>query len=78
MMAGSSAPQLFLLEGEGTRLRDLTHKIAGHDVPKQFCRIVGEATLLEQTLQRAALVVPPESISPGINASLSGPSQVGQ
>lgn len=56
---GKLRTAIILAGGEGTRLRDLTHKIAGHDVPKQFCRIVGETTLLEQTLQRAALVVPP-------------------
>jgi mannose-1-phosphate guanylyltransferase len=50
---------IILAGGEGARLRSLTNKIAGYDVPKQFCRLVGDTTLLEQTRQRVSLVVPP-------------------
>lgn len=52
-----------LAGGEGSRLRSLTRKIAGHDIPKQFCSIFGSETLLEQTLRRAALAIEPELTS---------------
>lgn len=42
--------------GDGTRLRSLTRQIFGHDTPKQFCVLTGSTTLLEQALQRAALM----------------------
>jgi mannose-1-phosphate guanylyltransferase len=51
-----------LAGGEGSRLCSLTRKIAGHDVPKQFCNVLGEESLLEQTLRR---------ISPGIEQRLT-------
>ena len=44
--------------GDGTRLRSLTREIAGDDRPKQFSRILGEATLLDQTISRVGLSVP--------------------
>ena len=40
------------------RLRSLTREIAGDERPKQFCRILGEATLLDQTISRVGLSVP--------------------
>jgi len=51
---------IVLTGGEGSRLRDLTRRIAGHDVPKQFCQLIGSSTLLEQTMGRVALSVRPE------------------
>ena len=49
-----------LAGGEGKRLRSLTTRIAGDDRPKQFCALLGEKTLLEQTVRRADLIVPRE------------------
>jgi len=43
---------VILAGGEGTRLRSMTRTIAGDDRPKQFCPLVDERTLLEQTRQR--------------------------
>lgn len=40
---------VILAGGDGRRLLPLTRKIAGDDMPKQFCTIVGDGTLLEQT-----------------------------
>lgn len=54
---------VILAGGEGSRLRSLTRKIAGHDIPKQFCPIFGSETLLGQTLQRVALGIEPELTS---------------
>jgi len=49
---------LVLAAGEGTRLRSLTTGADGVAVPKQFCRIRGEASLLQTALRRAGRVVP--------------------
>src|SRR5580700_2930559 len=43
---------VLLAGGDGTRLRDLTVRIAGDDRPKQFCPIVGTESLLRQTRAR--------------------------
>jgi mannose-1-phosphate guanylyltransferase len=46
---------VILAGGDGTRLKSLTRKIAGDERPKQFCSVLGSATLLEETQRRAAL-----------------------
>jgi mannose-1-phosphate guanylyltransferase len=38
----------------------LTRRITGAPIPKQYCRIIGERSLLEATLERVGCVVPPE------------------
>ncbi len=43
---------VLLAGGEGTRLQSLTRRIAGDVRPKQFCRILGEESLLTQTRRR--------------------------
>ena len=48
---------VILAGGDGTRLRSMTRAIAGDDRPKQFCSLLGEHTLLEQTRRRAALSI---------------------
>ncbi len=48
---------MILAGGEGVRLRGLTTAITGDDRPKQFCAVVGRRTLVEQTRDRAALIV---------------------
>src|SRR5437867_13125192 len=53
---------LVLAGGEGVRLRPLTRRIAGDERPKQFCKIVGDATILEQTVTRAETVIPSDQI----------------
>jgi mannose-1-phosphate guanylyltransferase len=57
----SERTAIILAGGEGTRLRSLTRKIYGAEVPKQFCPILGNETLWERTRQRAALSVAPEA-----------------
>ena len=49
---------VILAGGDGTRLRSLTRAIAGDDRPKQFCPILSNETLLDQTRRRVALAVP--------------------
>ena len=58
--AGQSEWAVILAGGDGSRLRSLTRKITGDERPKQFCHILGEGTLLEQTRRRVALEIAPE------------------
>lgn len=58
--AQASPWALVLAGGDGTRLRSLTRQISGDERPKQFCRVLSGQTLLEQTLQRSARLVPPD------------------
>jgi mannose-1-phosphate guanylyltransferase len=53
---------LVLAAGEGSRLRALTTKPCGTAVPKQFCSLQGERTLLEDALARARGLIAPERI----------------
>lgn len=46
--------------GDGVRLRPLTRALTGDDRPKQFCRVLGEKTLLARTRDRAARTVRPD------------------
>ena len=49
---------IILAGGEGKRLRSLTRRL-GYDVPKQFCPLLEQETLLQLTLRRVALAVDP-------------------
>jgi mannose-1-phosphate guanylyltransferase len=51
---------IILAGGDGTRLRELTRRIVGYDVPKQFCPLFGDASMLERTRSRVALAIPPK------------------
>ena len=46
-----------LAGGEGRRLNSVTTALTGEPTPKQFCRLLGPNTLLEDTRQRLAGVV---------------------
>jgi mannose-1-phosphate guanylyltransferase len=50
---------IVLAGGDGTRLRELTRQIAGDDRPKQFCPLVGDGTLIDETRRRVAFSVAP-------------------
>jgi mannose-1-phosphate guanylyltransferase len=50
---------VILAGGDGTRLRALTRRISGDDRPKQFCAVLGGASLLELTRRRAAQLINP-------------------
>jgi len=49
-----------LAGGQGTRLRPLVERIHADGRPKQYAVLVGERSLLDQTLDRAALLIPPD------------------
>lgn len=51
---------VILAGGDGTRLKTLTRRIAGDERPKQFCLLLGRATLIEETRGRAPLELAPE------------------
>ena len=53
---------VILAGGDGTRLQKLTRVICGDDRPKQFCPLVGNDTLLEETRKRAERSMPREQI----------------
>ena len=48
---------IILAGGNATRLLPLTRRTSGRPIPKQFCPIIGERTLLAQTRCRVALKV---------------------
>lgn len=63
MSETSTQPRLWALVlagGDGRRLRELTERLAGRPIPKQYCRITGDRSMLEATLHRIAPLVPPE------------------
>src|SRR5437764_1273087 len=51
---------LVLAGGDGTRLQELTRLIAGAPIPKQYCRIHGDESLLQATVSRIASLVSTE------------------
>lgn len=51
---------LVLAGGDGMRLRELTEMLAGEPIPKQYCRITGDRSMLEATLARIAPLVAAE------------------
>jgi mannose-1-phosphate guanylyltransferase len=56
---GNAAPNdewaVILAGGDGSRLKTLTRQITGDERPKQFCSVMGGATLLEETQRRSVL-----------------------
>src|SRR6202790_4239075 len=62
MTISSNSWAIVLAGGEGTRLQSLTTDDSGDPVPKQFCSLRGEQSLLAETLQRAAWIVEPNRI----------------
>jgi mannose-1-phosphate guanylyltransferase len=58
---------VILAGGDGQRLRSYIHRTAGRECPKQFFRILGTTTLLEQTLARVWLRFAPERTLTAVN-----------
>jgi len=56
-MSAHHKPWIVVLAGgEGTRLGPLTRALYGRELPKQFAVLAGERSLLQQTIERAALM----------------------
>jgi mannose-1-phosphate guanylyltransferase len=51
---------IVLAAGEGTRLAPVTRLLYGHDLPKQFAALNSDRTLLQETMARLGMIVPPE------------------
>jgi len=51
---------LVLAGGDGKRLLPLTTRLTGTPTPKQFCRLTGDRSLFESTLDRIAPLIPAE------------------
>ena len=62
---------LLLAGGDGTRLQDLTMEIWGTPIPKQYCRLYNNASLLEATLARTRLYTSNDNIHVIINRNHS-------
>lgn len=64
---GVETVALLLAGGDGTRLHDLTREISGAPIPKQYCRLYNNTSLLEATLARTRLYTFKEKIHIIIN-----------
>jgi len=51
---------IILAGGDGRRLSSYTRQLTGRPTPKQFCRLIGRKSLLQQTMERLSLIVDPE------------------
>jgi mannose-1-phosphate guanylyltransferase len=51
---------IVLAAGRGTRLAAVTRTLCGRDLPKQFVALTSSRTLLQETMDRIAPLVPPE------------------
>src|ERR1700704_2951325 len=50
---------LALAGGEGVRLSDYVHRRFGRHIPKQYCCLLGDRSMLEHTLDRLNQLTPP-------------------
>ena len=53
---------IILAGGDGLRLGSLTYRVTGQQIPKQFCPLLGNTTMLEATIRRGSLAFPSRAI----------------
>lgn len=53
---------IILAGGEGERLKGFVREQFGSAIPKQFCAFCGRRSMLERTIKRARLLIPPERL----------------
>ncbi len=63
----SNYAAIILAGGEGVRLSSFTRKVFGYHLPKQFCPLFEGKTLLEQTMRRISLLIPPSQTITALN-----------
>lgn len=61
-MNGGGTWALVLAAGDGRRLHSLTTDAQGISIPKQYCSLHGDLSLLEQALYRARSITAPERV----------------
>jgi mannose-1-phosphate guanylyltransferase len=71
----SNRVALLLSGGDGRRLQELTTKIAGTPIPKQYCRLLPGSSLFEAAVSRARLFAPQERIYAVINERHLSPAK---
>ena len=57
--ADSNYSAVILAGGDGVRLSSYAREVYGYHLPKQFCPLFEGETLLEQTMRRVSILVPP-------------------
>lgn len=53
---------IILAAGDGTRLRPMVRRLRGDALPKQYVRFDGRSSMLEQAVERAAMLIPEERL----------------
>ena len=53
---------IILAAGDGTRLRPMIRRLRGDALPKQYVRFDGRSSMLEQSIERAATLIPEERL----------------
>lgn len=53
---------IVLAGGDGQRLQPLMRRVAGCDLPKQYCAIIGRRSMLQHTVDRLTPLIPPDRI----------------
>lgn len=58
---------VILAGGDGVRLISFTRKVYCYDLPKQFCPLFEGETLLQRTMRRVSVIIPPEQTMTVLN-----------
>lgn len=53
---------MVLAGGHGRRVQHFMRRLNGSEIPKQFCAVIGRRSMLQHTLDRTTVAIPPERI----------------